>query len=56
MFKEMEEELARHYMENRTDGYTRQMWGKMQVADEEALKMALETPLWDTSIRRFAKI
>ena len=23
---------------------------------EEALKMALETPLWDTSIRRFAKI
>lgn len=40
MFKEMEEELARHYMENRTDGYTRQMWGKMQVADEEALKMA----------------
>ena len=40
MFREMEEELARHYMENRTDGYTRQMWGKMQVADEEALKMA----------------
>ena len=36
----MEEELARHYMENRTDGYTRQMWGKMQVADEEALSMA----------------
>lgn len=23
---------------------------------EEALRMALETPLWDTSIRRFAKI
>lgn len=23
---------------------------------EEALKMAIETPLWDTSIRRFAKI
>lgn len=23
---------------------------------EQALKMALETPLWDTSIRRFAKI
>lgn len=23
---------------------------------EEALKMALETPLWDTNIRRFAKI
>ena len=23
---------------------------------EEALKMAMETPLWDTSIRRFAKI
>ena len=40
VFREMEEELARHYMENRTDGYTRQMWGKMQVADEEALKMA----------------
>lgn len=40
MFREMEEEMARHYMENRTDGYTRQMWGKMQVADEEALKMA----------------
>lgn len=40
IFREMEEELARHYMENRTAGYTRQMWGKMQVADEEALKMA----------------
>ena len=23
---------------------------------EDAVKMALETPLWDTSIRRFAKI
>lgn len=40
MFREMEEELARYYMENRTDGYTRKMWSKMQVADEEALKMA----------------
>lgn len=29
---------------------------KVAPTPEEALKMALETPLWDTSIRRFAKI
>ncbi len=29
---------------------------KVAPTPEEALRMALETPLWDTSIRRFAKI
>jgi uncharacterized protein (TIGR00730 family) len=29
---------------------------KVAPTPEEALKLALETPLWDTSIRRFAKI
>ena len=29
---------------------------KVAPTPEDALKMALETPLWDTSIRRFAKI
>ena len=31
------------------------MW-KVAPTPEEALRMALETPLWNTSIRRFAKI
>jgi uncharacterized protein (TIGR00730 family) len=29
---------------------------RVAATPEDALKMALETPLWDTSIRRFAKI
>lgn len=29
---------------------------KVAPTPEEALRMALETPLWDTSIRRYAKI
>ena len=29
---------------------------KIAPTPEDALRMALETPLWDTSIRRFAKI
>lgn len=45
MFKDMEEELARHYMECRTDDYTPQMWSKMLVADEDALKMAKKKQL-----------
>ena len=40
MLTEMEEELARHYMENRTDECRPELWGKMMGTDETALTMA----------------
>lgn len=40
MFKEMKEDLTRHYKEHRTDPYKPELWGEMLSADEEALRMA----------------
>lgn len=40
MITEMEEDLARYYLENRTDDYKPELWGKMLTAEEEALNLA----------------
>ena len=40
MFREMKEDLNRHYKARRTDPYTPELWGEMLTADEDALIMA----------------
>lgn len=40
MCEKMEEEMSRHYMENRTDEITPGHWSKMLDADEAALRLA----------------
>lgn len=40
MFREMTEDLNRHYKQYRTAPYTTELWGEMLDADEDALKLA----------------
>lgn len=40
MFREMKEDLTRHYKEHRTDRYTPELWSEMLDADEAALSLA----------------
>jgi hypothetical protein len=47
MFKEMKEDLNRHYKEHRTDRYTPELWGEMLSADEDALIKAKVQQLAD---------
>lgn len=45
MFREMKEDLNRHYKVNRTDPYTPELWGELLTADEDALIMASKQEL-----------
>ncbi len=45
MYEKMEEEMFRHYMDNRTDEITAGLWSKMLDADEEALRLAIRQEL-----------
>lgn len=45
IYEKMEEELSRHYMENRTDKINPGLWSKMLDADEEALRLAIRQNL-----------
>ena len=47
MFKEMKEELNRHYKAYRTASYTPELWGELLAADEEALSLAKRKQLTD---------
>lgn len=40
MFREMKEDLNRHFKDYRTAPYTPELWGQLLGADEDALKMA----------------
>ena len=45
LFKEMKEDLNRHFKTRRTDPYTPELWGDMLRADEDALNMAMKQEL-----------
>lgn len=45
MFRKMKEELNKYYKANPTDHNTRELWGEMLRADEDALKMAKKQQL-----------
>ena len=45
MYKDMKEELNRHFKLHPTDHNTPELWGEMLRADEEALKMAMKQQL-----------
>ena len=45
MFKNMKEELNRHYKQHPTDHNTPELWGEMLRADEDALKLAMKQQL-----------
>lgn len=45
MFEKMEEEMSRHYLEDRTDDITPSHWSKMLDADEEAFRLAIRQEL-----------
>ena len=45
VFKNLKEELNRHFKQHPTDHNTPELWGEMLRADEEALKMAMRQQL-----------
>lgn len=47
MFREMKEDLNRHYKEYRTAPYTPELWGELLATDEEALNLAKRKGLAD---------
>ena len=47
MFKDMKEDLNRHYKTYRTAPYTPELWGDLLAADEEALSLAKRKQLAD---------
>lgn len=47
MFREMKEELNRHFKEYRTAPYTPELWGDLLATDEEALSLAKRKELAD---------
>lgn len=47
MFREMKEDLNRHFKAYRTAPYTPELWGELLAADEEALNLAKKKELAD---------
>lgn len=47
MFRDMKEDLNRHYKTYRTAPYTPELWGELLAADEEALSLAKRKQLAD---------